>query len=72
MAEFHGICPRCSEAMDHPGGGSRMGVDRKPVICGPCCYDEAIRDASGDAPIPPPDWPVTRRKYEPPSVADLI
>lgn len=63
MTENYGPCPRCGEAMDVPPGGSRMAVDRELDICGPCCSDEAYRDAAGDPPIPPNEWPV-RRRYD--------
>ncbi|WP_285510972.1 hypothetical protein [Streptomyces sp. NBRC 14336] len=52
-------CPRCRNKMDLPGA-SRATEDREIQICGPCCSDEARREAAG---LPWPavaEWPVTR------------
>ena len=52
-------CPRCRHKMDLPGR-SRATSDRDVEICGPCCSDEATREAAG---LPWPavsEWPVTR------------
>lgn len=50
-------CPRCTGPLDLPGG-SRVVLDRSIRICGPCCTDEAVRDANGTGPVPPGEWPV--------------
>ncbi|WP_167518944.1 hypothetical protein [Streptomyces chryseus] len=39
-------------------GRSRVTHARTIHVCGPCCTDEAVRDAQGLAPIPPTDWPL--------------
>lgn len=52
-------CPRCRNKMDLPGK-SRATPDREIEICGPCCSDEAMREAAG---LPWPavsGWPVAR------------
>ncbi|MEW2610237.1 hypothetical protein AB0937_08505 [Streptomyces sp. NPDC047880] len=52
-------CPRCRNKMDLPGK-SRATPDREIEICGPCCSDEAMREAAG---LPWPavsEWPVAR------------
>ncbi|MFF4291017.1 hypothetical protein ACFY0R_37840 [Streptomyces sp. NPDC001633] len=58
-------CPRCGGPLARfpgdLGGGSRIVTDRDITICGPCCTDEAVRDATGRAPVPPGEWPVLDR-----------
>ncbi|MBZ6250357.1 GIY-YIG nuclease family protein [Streptomyces olivaceus] len=52
-------CPRCRNKMDLPGA-SRATPERDIEVCGPCCSDEADREAAG---LPWPavsEWPVAR------------
>ncbi|MGV9316686.1 hypothetical protein ACWDR0_31560 [Streptomyces sp. NPDC003691] len=37
---------------------SRILVERSVRICSACGEDEAVRDYSGQAPVPPREWPV--------------
>lgn len=60
VASEYQDCPRCRNKMDLPGA-SRATPDREIEICGPCCSDEAMREAAG---LPWPsvsEWPVPRR-----------
>ncbi|WP_019629684.1 hypothetical protein [Actinomadura atramentaria] len=53
-------CPRCEgELGEHPAR-SRMSVEREERICADCGLDEAVRESSELAPIPPNEWPVRR------------
>ncbi|MFD4396864.1 hypothetical protein [Kitasatospora sp. NPDC058478] len=40
------------------GAASRVTHDGHIRVCGACALDEAVRDAFGQAPIPPTDWPL--------------
>jgi hypothetical protein len=52
-------CPRCQNKMDLPGA-SRATPDREIKICGPCCSDEAMREAAGRPWPAVSEWPVSR------------
>ncbi|MGW2401806.1 hypothetical protein ACWCYY_35155 [Kitasatospora sp. NPDC001664] len=55
-------CPRCTGPLAQfpgdVGAASRVTHDRRISVCGDCATDEAVRDARGQAPIPPTDWPL--------------
>lgn len=55
-------CPRCrgplSEFDGDPGTGSRLALTPDVRICRRCGIDEAVRDATGLAAVPPGEWPV--------------
>lgn len=51
------ICPRCHHAAEYPGA-SRATDGRDIEICGPCCNDEAVREARGLPVQKMADWPV--------------
>ncbi|MCX5174262.1 transposase family protein [Streptomyces virginiae] len=52
-------CPRCgSPANPATLTGSRTTTARHLPICNPCGTDEAVRDHTGQPPIPPTDWPI--------------
>ncbi|MCX4722034.1 transposase family protein [Streptomyces virginiae] len=54
-------CPRCgSPANPATLTGSRTTTTRHLPICNPCGTDEALRDHTGQPPIPPTDWPINR------------
>lgn len=58
-------CPRCAGPLAQfdgdRGAASRVMTERDCRICGACGMDEAVRDAMGLPPIPPGEWPTTRR-----------
>ncbi|MFB7678414.1 hypothetical protein ACFC26_44170 [Kitasatospora purpeofusca] len=55
-------CPRCDGPLalfdGDIGAASRVSLDGSIRVCGVCGSDEAIRDAAGQPPVPPTDWPV--------------
>jgi hypothetical protein len=63
------LCPRCRQNGYTPYGVERGPTDPPPpalsrldnetYICSACGTDEAMRDFTGAAPIPPTDWPVS-------------
>ncbi|WP_406517566.1 hypothetical protein [Streptomyces sp. NBC_00134] len=50
-------CPRCAGELDDRPARSRTTTGRDRVICSPCGTVEALRDATGRAPVPPNEWP---------------
>ena len=68
------LCPRCEQRNFTPYGRSAVpqgsGIsefaappalsrtDNASYICSECGTDEAMRDFSGQPPIPPTDWPI--------------
>ncbi|MEV6752382.1 hypothetical protein [Streptomyces sp. NPDC051214] len=60
VAAEYDDCPRCRNKMDLPGK-SRATPDREIKICGPCCSDEAMREAAGRPWPAVAEWPVTRQ-----------
>jgi hypothetical protein len=65
------LCPRCEHNQFTPydaRGVSREEIVRHPFpalsrvvnvyICSSCGRDEAMRDFTGEPPVPPGDWPV--------------
>lgn len=56
-----GICPRCTKPrlrLDLHVLNALSRTDNTTYICTLCGGDEAARDFSGAAPIPPNEWPV--------------
>ncbi|MFK0294819.1 hypothetical protein ACIQU6_30705 [Streptomyces sp. NPDC090442] len=53
-------CPRCTGPINGPGATSRITTPRTIRICTMCGTEEAMRDATGRAPIPHGEWPLTR------------
>ncbi len=51
-------CPRCGGPLGGRPARSRITVDRDVRICSACGTDEAVRDATGETPVPFGDWPV--------------
>ncbi|MFF3726877.1 hypothetical protein ACFYYM_31425 [Streptomyces erythrochromogenes] len=52
-------CARCRQPLpDGPPARSRLTHDRQLTICSACGTDEAVRDLTGLAPIPPTEWPL--------------
>ncbi|MCC3767584.1 hypothetical protein [Streptomyces sp. UNOC14_S4] len=49
-------CPRCGGPLGERPAGSRLTISRDVRICTPCGQDEAVRDATGQGPIPFDDW----------------
>ncbi|WP_188302315.1 hypothetical protein [Streptomyces sp. CBMA123] len=52
-------CPRCGGPLGERPARSRVTTDREVLICTMCGTDEAVRDAHGQAPVPPGEWPLT-------------
>ncbi|MFJ2193105.1 hypothetical protein ACIOJE_35050 [Kitasatospora sp. NPDC087861] len=54
-------CPRCHGPLalfdGDTGGRSRSTPGRSVPVCGICCQDEAVRQAAGEALVPPAGWP---------------
>lgn len=54
-------CPRCSNPYNaRSAAKSRVTLARDISVCPPCGTDEAVRDSTGRAPVPPGEWPLTR------------
>ncbi|MCX5079015.1 hypothetical protein OG321_42225 [Streptomyces sp. NBC_00424] len=59
MTDHHTArCPRCAQPIGERPALSRLHTHRTQPICTPCGTDEAHRDTTGLAPIPPTDWPL--------------
>lgn len=54
-------CPRCHGDIGLPGG-SRTTAERDIEICGSCCSDEAMLEATGMDIGRMADWPIAERK----------
>ena len=68
------LCPRCAvRSYTEYGSGedptpeapfpalSRM--DNETYICSPCGQEEAMRDFTGEPPIPPSEWPINAGRF---------
>ena len=45
---------------DAPPFPALSRADNKTYICSPCGTDEAMRDFSGEPPVPPSEWPIEK------------
>lgn len=50
-------CPRCAGELGDRPARSRTTTGRTLAICTTCATVEALRDATGRAPVPPNEWP---------------
>lgn len=55
----HDPCPRCRNTITGRSARSRLTTDREVFICTTCGTDEAVREMTGQPPVPFGDWPVT-------------
>ncbi|MFI6372430.1 hypothetical protein [Streptomyces sp. NPDC050546] len=53
-------CPRCGGPLSERPARTRLTVDREVQICSACGSDEAVREATGRAPVPFGEWPIGR------------
>ncbi|MFJ8385564.1 hypothetical protein ACIQ9Q_13830 [Streptomyces sp. NPDC094438] len=52
-------CPRCSGPLGEQPARSRLTTDRDIRICTLCGTDEAVRETTGQTPVPFGDWPLS-------------